>query len=104
MLILAETQITYINDEDLSKLTQPLEEATAFKTWERIDNQRYVLGDIYGKLYLLSEAGDLVTIRLGEKPEVVAESKTGERGQATPAIAAGAVFFRTDKGLYAVGK
>lgn len=56
-----------------------------------------------GKLYLLNEAGDLVTLKLGDKPEILAESKTGERGQATPAIAAGAVFFRTDKGLYAVG-
>ncbi len=56
-----------------------------------------------GKLYLLNEAGDLVTLKLGDKPEVLAESKTGERGQATPAIAAGAVFFRTDKSLYAVG-
>lgn len=53
MLILAETQISYFNDENFTIITRPLDEATAFKTWERIDNQRYVLGDIYGKLYLL---------------------------------------------------
>jgi DNA damage-binding protein 1 len=53
MLILAETQISYFNEENFTIITRPLEEATAFKTWERIDNQRYVLSDIYGKLYLL---------------------------------------------------
>lgn len=53
MLILAETAITYFNDSTFTVITRPLDEATAFKTWERIDNQRYVLGDIYGKLYLL---------------------------------------------------
>ena len=53
LLILAETCITYFNDSDYTVVTRPLDEATAFKTWERIDNQRYVLGDIYGRLYLL---------------------------------------------------
>ena len=53
MLILAETQISYFNEENFTIITRPLESATAFKTWERIDNQRYVLGDIYGRLYLL---------------------------------------------------
>ena len=53
MLILAETQISYFNEENFTIITRPLDAATAFKTWERIDNQRYVLGDVYGKLYLL---------------------------------------------------
>ncbi|KIW01818.1 uncharacterized protein PV09_06671 [Verruconis gallopava] len=53
LLILAETQISYFHDENFTIITRPLDEATVFKTWERIDNQRYVLGDIYGKLYLL---------------------------------------------------
>lgn len=53
MLILAETQISYFNEENFTIITRPLDDATAFKAWERIDNQRYVLSDIYGKLYLL---------------------------------------------------
>ena len=32
---------------------QPLEEATIFVAWERVDNQRFVLADDYGRLYLL---------------------------------------------------
>ncbi len=55
LLILGETSITYVADEDGDDdiLTRPLEEATVFVAWERIDPQRYVLADDYGRLYLL---------------------------------------------------
>ncbi len=56
-----------------------------------------------GQLYLFAEDGMLTTLKLGDKPEVLAESKTDGRGQATPALAGGAVFLRTDKTLYCVG-
>ena len=56
-----------------------------------------------GKLYLFSEEGNLLTVKLGAEPELVAESKTDGRGQATPSISGGAVFLRTDKTLYCVG-
>ena len=53
-----------------------------------------VVGD--GKLYLFSEEGDLVTLKLGDKPELLAESHLEGRGQATPAIANGALYLRVD--------
>jgi outer membrane protein assembly factor BamB len=60
-----------------------------------------VAGD--GKLYLISEAGELTTLTLGDKPEVLMKSKTGEEGLATPAIADGAIFLRGEKTLFCIG-
>ncbi len=56
-----------------------------------------------GKLYLFSEEGNLLAVKLGAEPELIAESKTGERGQATPAVSGGAIFIRGDKTLFCVG-
>jgi len=56
-----------------------------------------------GKLYLFSDEGKLIAVKLGSEPEVLAESATGERGQATPAISGGAIFLRGDKSLFCVG-
>ncbi len=56
-----------------------------------------------GKLYLFNEEGKLLAIKLGAEPELIAESVTGERGQATPAVSGGAIFLRGDKSLFCVG-
>jgi len=34
-------------------MCRPLQESTIFATWERIDAQRWLIADVYGKLYLL---------------------------------------------------
>ncbi|KAF2708767.1 hypothetical protein K504DRAFT_467997 [Pleomassaria siparia CBS 279.74] len=52
LIIIGETSIGYYNDESGELLTEPLEEATIFVTWARIDAQRFVLADDYGRLYL----------------------------------------------------
>lgn len=52
VLIIGETSIGYYNDETGELQTEPLEEATIFVAWERIDAQRFVLADDYGRLYL----------------------------------------------------
>ncbi|MGL6076076.1 MAG: PQQ-binding-like beta-propeller repeat protein [Fimbriiglobus sp.] len=56
-----------------------------------------------GKLFLFSEEGKLYTIKLGEEPEIIGESETKERGQATPAISGGAIYLRGTKTLFCVG-
>lgn len=53
VLVLGETSITYVNHEDFEMHTEPLEEATVFVAWERVDDYRFVLADDYGKLYFL---------------------------------------------------
>ena len=62
--MLAETSITYVGDVNGDVLSNPLEDATQFVTWEQIDSQRWLIADEFGKLYLLMlllENGDEVT-------------------------------------------
>lgn len=54
-LIVGETSISYVEEWDERKVLdqRPLEEATVWVAWCAVDEQRYVLADDYGKLYLL---------------------------------------------------
>ncbi|KAF2199118.1 DNA damage-binding protein 1 [Delitschia confertaspora ATCC 74209] len=52
LIIIGETTIGYYDDSTGELQTEPLEEATIFVAWERIDSQRFVLADDYGRLYL----------------------------------------------------
>lgn len=54
-LIIGETSISYVEEWEERKLLdqRPLEEATVWVAWCAIDEQRFVLADDYGKLYLL---------------------------------------------------
>jgi DNA damage-binding protein 1 len=54
MLVVGETRISYVDEWDYSvRAEEPLEEATVFVAWCAVDDQRYVLADDYGRLYLL---------------------------------------------------
>jgi outer membrane protein assembly factor BamB len=62
-----------------------------------------VAGD--GKVYLVSETGDTFVLRAGrEEPEVLARNDLGERFLASPAIARGRLFLRSDGTLFAIGQ
>jgi DNA damage-binding protein 1 len=52
LIIVGETSIAYFDDETNQLETEPLVDATIFVAWERIDAQRFVLADDYGRLYL----------------------------------------------------
>lgn len=72
--MLAETSITYVDDINGDVLSSPLEEATQFVAWTQINNQRWILADDFGKLYLLFlelEDDDEVT---GWKLDVIGET------------------------------
>ncbi len=56
-----------------------------------------------GKLYLASENEDVIVLRMGEKLEVLAtNTMTDEVFIATPAIAGGEIFLRSQKRLYCI--
>ena len=57
-----------------------------------------------GHLYILRESGHAVVIKAGPKPEKVFEYEFGERFQATPAIANGALYIRSDGHLWKIAK
>jgi len=59
-----------------------------------------VAGD--GKVYLVNEDGLTTVLRDGPRPQVLSTNPFGEAVLATPAIASGALFLRSDRHLYCV--
>ena len=59
-----------------------------------------VAGD--GKVYFTNEAGTTTVVKAGPAFEVLAENALGEEVLASPAIARGALFLRTEKHLYSI--
>lgn len=54
LIVLGETTIKYIDDNANNVLTRNLDEATVFVAWEKVDSQRWLLADEYGRLSFLS--------------------------------------------------
>ncbi|KAI9667647.1 MAG: hypothetical protein M1821_000464 [Bathelium mastoideum] len=53
VLVVSENRIHYLNEATGESMTQMLDDPTVFVTWTSIDNQRFLLADDYGRLYLL---------------------------------------------------
>jgi outer membrane protein assembly factor BamB len=53
-----------------------------------------------GKLFCLSEDGDTVVVRAGREFKVLGKNSLGEMCMATPALAGGGLFIRTQSKLY----
>lgn len=79
------------------------------KTGERVWQERTpgvfsaspVAGD--GKVYFLSETGETMVLAV-DGPTIVARNDLGERALASPALAGGRIFIRTDGHLFAIGR
>jgi outer membrane protein assembly factor BamB len=56
-----------------------------------------------GKLYLVNEKGTTFVFSLGDKPELLATNVLNDAMMATPAIADGAIYLRSDGWLYCIG-
>ncbi len=57
-----------------------------------------------GKVYLLSETGEMYVLRAGRKAEVLARNELGERFLASPAISDGKILLRGDRTLFAIAE
>jgi outer membrane protein assembly factor BamB len=71
---------------------------------QRIDGPFWgspVIGD--GKLYAVNRKGRTTVVQLGDKPKVLARNDVGDTINATPAIANGCIYLRSDKALYCIG-
>ncbi len=55
-----------------------------------------------GKLYVAKEEGDTSVVQLGDTPKILANNKLEGPLLATPAIANGAIYLRTEKHLYCI--
>jgi outer membrane protein assembly factor BamB len=56
-----------------------------------------------GRIYLSSEDGDVFVLRAGPSFEVLSKNPMGEPLMATPAIAGGTLYIRSERHLFAVG-
>ena len=57
-----------------------------------------------GKMYIVTEDGFVTVLKLGNKPEVLAVNEMDDVILATPAIANGCLYLRSDKYLYCIGE
>ena len=77
---------------------------------ERIFQER--LGGVYtaspvaadGRVYFVSEDGETIVVSAGRTPTVLARNTLTARQLASPAIAGGRLFIRSDHAVYAIGK
>ena len=77
---------------------------------ERVFQER--IGGVYsaspvaadGKVYLPSEDGETIVIAAGRAPKILARNRLTARQLASPAIAGGRLFIRSDDTLFAIGK
>jgi outer membrane protein assembly factor BamB len=80
------------------------------KTGERVHQER--LGGVYtaspvagdGKIYLVSEDGETIVLAASRTPSIVSRNRLTARQLASPAIAGGRLFIRSDAALFAIGK
>jgi len=83
-----------------------IEAATGRRLWQERVNGLFsaspVAGD--GKVYFVSETGEVIVLRGGRDPQVIARNDIGERLMASPAISNGQIFLRGDGTLFAIGK
>jgi outer membrane protein assembly factor BamB len=56
-----------------------------------------------GKLYAVNNKGRTSVVQLGDRPKVLARNDLDDTINATPAIANGCIYLRSDKYLYCVG-
>jgi len=85
----------YYEHSSNTKIRRPLKEATIFVTWEQIDEQRFVLADEYGKLYLLMlELDDREQVQ-GWRLDIIGETS---RASVLVYLDAGNVFVGSHQG------
>jgi len=80
--------------------------ATGKVHWrERVGGQFYSSPIwIEGRLHCISKRGQMVVLTAGRKFEVLARIDLGEKAYATPAVANGVMYLRTQSRLYSLGK
>lgn len=83
-----------------------LDAATGKLQWrERVGGEFYSSPIwIEGRLYCISKRGEVVVLSASREFEVLARTDLGEKTFATPAIADGVMYLRTQSRLYSLGK
>jgi len=80
--------------------------ATGERIWQQKISDSFYSSPVWaeGRLYGVSKAGTVYVLSAGEKYELISKAPLGEPSFASPAIAGGRIFFRTETHLFAFGK
>jgi len=75
------------------------------EVWQERLNRDFSASPVCGgeHLYCVSDDGEVLVLKAGDKYELVGRHALGEPTQATPAIAGGRIYFRTEGHLISVG-
>ncbi|KAB8627263.1 hypothetical protein FH972_026096 [Carpinus fangiana] len=95
ILVLGETCVEYYEHTTQLRKRIPLVEATIFVAWEIIDEQRFILGDEYGRLYLLMLEQNANGNVNGWKLDILGETS---RAQCLVYLGNGKVFVGSHQG------
>ncbi len=81
-----------------------LDAATGEVVWQERLGQGFSASPVIadGKLYVAKEGGDTSVVLLSDTPKILSNNALNEPLLATPAIAGGAIYLRTDKHLYCI--
>ncbi len=82
-----------------------IDPATGEKVWQERVGGVFAASPVGadGKVYLVSETGEVVVLAAGKEPRVLARNRLEGRSLATPAISGGQIFFRTDGHVVSFG-
>jgi outer membrane protein assembly factor BamB len=80
--------------------------ATGERVWQEKIRDRFYSSPVWvnGRLYCISKSGVVYVLAVADKPQLLASIPLGEPSFATPAIANGTLYLRTESHLFAVGK
>ncbi len=97
MTMVKDSGIVTLLDIDSGQMLQQLRAAGRGNYYASL-----VAGD--GKVYLISESGVLTVLQSGPEGKILSSFDFGERVMATPVIADGTIYIRTDAALYSFAK
>ncbi|MGE5296222.1 MAG: PQQ-binding-like beta-propeller repeat protein [Solirubrobacterales bacterium] len=102
-LLYVSPRLYSITDEGIANC---IEGATGKILWRQRLPGKYSPSPVYadGKVYFLSESGKATVVEEGPQYKLIAQNDLGETTCASPAIARGNLFLRTEKALYCIGK
>lgn len=101
--VLVNKQLYMITDNGVLYCLDP---ATGDERWSKRLGGNFVASPIVAGelLYLCDEQGRTTVVKAGEKFDQVARNELEEGTRSSPAAAGGAIFLRTDRHLYRLGK
>ncbi|MHC4742188.1 MAG: outer membrane protein assembly factor BamB family protein [Planctomycetota bacterium] len=73
--------------------------------WQEKPAGRYYGSPVWvnGKVYVITVDGEVVVVKAADKYELLGVNPLGEKSQATPAVANGRMYLRTDSHLISIG-